>query len=125
MSYNNNEKKNSIEDILAYIGITHDNVREDAYNHWLRFIQFIRDNSGKNWKREIRPKLRSWIGVDFRYIDDYHKCYLTWQISKLEEGILYFIGLPDGVAIPKNEQKEETFMEYAKRKQEGEDLPHG
>lgn len=103
----------TIEQILAYIGITHDNVRQDAYNHWKRFIEFIRDNAPAEWKHNIRPKLRSYIGVDFRYIDDYYECCLSWGIMKSNNGIVNFVGIPN--------QKEESFMDYAKKKQKKEE----
>lgn len=82
------------EEILKYIGITTHNVRPDAYNHWLRFIDFCKKNSGKKWKDDIRLKLRSYIGVDFRYIDDYFNCCLSWNIFDLKNDILYFKELP-------------------------------
>lgn len=93
-------KKLSIETNLAYIGITSENVRQDAYNHWHRFIDFCKRNSGKEWKHEIRPKLRSWIGVDFRYIDDYLECCLSWGIMELSDGVLLFKGIPDNSEVP-------------------------
>ena len=93
-------KKLNVETILEYIGVTHDNVRQDAYNHWQRFIDFCRKNSGKDWKHDIRSKLRSWIGVDFRYIDDYLECCLSWRIIELDDGILNFKGIPDEAEIP-------------------------
>ena len=85
----------SIETILSYIGITHENVRVDAYNHWQRFIEFCRKYSGKDWRHDVRPKLRSWIGVDYRYIDDYLESCMSWGILDLNDGILVFRGLPD------------------------------
>lgn len=94
---NNNE---IIERILGFIGVTHDNARSDAYNHWLRFIEFCKRNSGRNWKDDIRPKLRSWIAVDFRYIDDYLDSCISWNIIDLENGILVFKGLPEKEVSP-------------------------
>jgi hypothetical protein len=93
-------KKLNIETVLEYIGVTHDNVRTDAYNHWYRFIEFCKRNSGKEWKNYIRPKLRSWIGVDFRYIDSYLECCLSWEIMELDDGILSFRGIPNDAEMP-------------------------
>ncbi len=90
-----NHGDSNVEKILESIGVTHDNVRQDAYNHWLRFIDFCKNKSGRNWRHDIRPKLRSWIGVDFRYIDDYLESCLSWGIMELDDGILVFKGLPE------------------------------
>jgi hypothetical protein len=99
----------TIEMILAFIGITHDNVRQDAYNHWKRFIEFIRNRTPANWKDDLRPKLRSYIGVDFRYIDDYYECCLSWGIIRSNNGLVDFVGIPD---------QKESFMDYVKKKQQ-------
>jgi hypothetical protein len=107
-------KKLNVETILAYIGITTENVRPDAYNHWYRLIDFCKRNSGKEWKHDIRPKLRSWIGVDFRYIDDYLECCLSWRIMELDDGTLNFRGIPDEAEIPTeltDEQLREELQE--------------
>ena len=107
-------KKLNVETILAYIGITPENVRQDAYNHWYRFIDFCKRNFGKEWKHDIRPKLRSWIGVDFRYIDDYLESCLSWGIMELDDGILNFKGIPDEAEIPTeltDEQLREELQE--------------
>ena len=107
-----NEKSN-LETILAYIGITHDNVRVDAYNHWKRFIEFCKSNSGKDWRHNIRPKLRSWIGVDYRYIDDYLESCISWGILDLNDGILVFRGLPD--AEEPDKESETPFTDAVKQ----------
>jgi hypothetical protein len=93
-------KKLNIETVLEYIGVTHDNLRADAYNHWYRFIDFCKKNSGKNWKNDIRSKLRSWIGVDFRYLDGYLESCLSWEIMELDDGILSFRGIPNDAEMP-------------------------
>jgi hypothetical protein len=93
-------KKLNVETVLEYIGVTHDNLRADAYNHWYRFIEFCKRNSGKNWKEDIRAKLRSWIGVDFRYLDDYLESCLSWGIMELDDGNLIFKGIPNGAEMP-------------------------
>ena len=108
------EKNESVEFILDYIGITHENVRVDAYNHWFRFVSFCKKYSGKNWKSDIRPKLRSWIGVDFRYIDDYLETCLSWNIIRINNNILFFKGILQNNAIS-SEQKEESVLESLKR----------
>jgi hypothetical protein len=93
-------KKLNVETVLEYIGVTKDNLRADAYNHWYRFIEFCKRNSGKNWKEDIRAKLRSWIGVDFRYLDDYLESCLSWGIMELDDGNLIFKGIPNGAEMP-------------------------
>jgi len=107
------DKKFNIETILAYIGITHDNVRVDAYNHWCRFIEFCKKYSGKDWRHDIRPKLRSWIGIDYRYIDDYLESCMSWGILDLNNGILIFRGLPD--AEESDEESETPFTDAVKQ----------
>jgi len=107
------EQRPSIETILSHIGITHDNVRVDAYNHWRRFIEFCRKYSGKTWKDDIRPKLRSWIGVDYRYIDDYLESCMSWGILELDDGILVFRGLPD--PEESDRESETPFMDAVKQ----------
>jgi len=82
-----------IDKILKFIGVTHDNVRHDAYNHWYKFADFITKNNGKSWKDYIRPRLRSYIGIDFRFIDDYLECFLAWKIIDIKNGNLFFIGI--------------------------------
>ena len=107
------DKRLSIETILTYIGITHDNVRVDAYNHWRRFIDFCKKYSGKDWRHDVRPKLRSWIGVDYRYIDDYLESCMSWRILDLNNGILIFRGLP---GTEESEIESETpFMDAVKQ----------
>ncbi|MCP8321731.1 MAG: hypothetical protein H3Z52_12455 [archaeon] len=86
----------AIEDILEYIGVTPETVRHDAYEHWRRFIQFLKDRSPASWRNDLRPKLRSWIGVDFRYIDSYFSACLSWGIIELNNGVLHFKGIPKG-----------------------------
>ena len=93
-------RKLNVETILEYIGATKQNLRADAYNHWHRFIEYCKRNSGKSWKDEIRPRLRSWIGVDFRYIDDYLESCLSWGVLELCDGVLIFKGIPDSEEIP-------------------------
>ena len=94
------EKNNLIETILENIGITHDNVRTDAFNHWFRFISFCKNYSGKNWKKDIRPKLRSWIGVDYRYIDDYLGTCLSWGFIRIDDNEnLIFTGILKNISV--------------------------
>ena len=82
----------TIERILHQIGIHPANTRTDVYNRWKRFLEFLRDNSGKPWREEVRLKLRSWIGIDFRYIDDYFECCRAWGIVELNAGNVIFKG---------------------------------
>ena len=86
----------AIEAVLDYIGVTPESVRQDAYEHWRRFIQFVKDRSPASWRNDLRPKLRSWLGVDFRYIDSYFSACLSWGIIELKDGVLHFIGISKG-----------------------------
>jgi len=90
----------TIEQVLRYIGIEKDNFAKNiAYYHWTRFIEFTRNNSGKNWKTFIKPRLRSYVGIDHRYLEDYLDSCLSWGIMKLVDGNLFFIGVPDKVTL--------------------------
>lgn len=89
------EKQQTIEQTLNHIGIVQSDTRADTYNRWKRFLEFIRDNSGKSWREEVRPKLRSWLGIGFRYIDEYFNACLTWKIIELHNGIINFKGVSD------------------------------
>ena len=105
----------NVEDILAHIGITRENVRHDAYNHWYKFIEFCKKNSGKDWKDDIRPKLRSWVGLDFKYIDDYQKSCLAWKILELNEGHQIFKGIPKSSETPFTEEINKMRKEKEKK----------
>ena len=84
-----------IESVLKHIGIEKQNLSKSiAYTHWERFISFITENSGRNWNDFIKPRLRSYIGVDTRYLEDYLKSCLAWDIVKLDNGKLVFLGIP-------------------------------
>ncbi len=85
----------TIEAVLKYMGIEKENFTKDvAYRHWERFVRFIRDNSGKSWNDFLRPRLRSYVGIDYRYLDDYLESCLSWGIVKLVDGNVIFVGLP-------------------------------
>lgn len=89
------ESDPQVEAVLKYIGIEKQNLSKSiAYTHWERFINFIMENSGKNWNDFIKPRLRSYIGVDHRYIEDYLKSCMAWGIVKLDNGNLIFLGIP-------------------------------
>lgn len=85
----------TIEAVLKYIGIEKSNFSKSvSYRHWEKFVQFVKENSGKSWSNFVRPRLRSLIGVDFRYIDGYLDSCLAWEVMKLENGSIVFVGLP-------------------------------
>jgi hypothetical protein len=93
------EKKvdTTIEAVLKYMGIEKPNFTKSvAYRHWERFVQFIKENSGKSWNEFVRPRLRSYLGIDFRYIESYLESCLAWGVMKLENGNVVFVGLPKG-----------------------------
>ena len=79
------------------MGIEKQNFTKNvAYRHWERFVQFIMGNSGKSWSEFVRPRLRSYLGIDFRYIDSYLESCLAWGVVKLENGNVVFVGVPKG-----------------------------
>ena len=85
-----------VEEVLRYIGIVKDNFTKSvAYVHWYRFIEMIIRYSGGSWEDLIKPRLRSYIGISFRYLDDYLRCCVSWGIVKLENGRLFFLGIPE------------------------------
>jgi len=85
----------TIEVVLKYIGIEKKNFTKDvAYRHWERFIEFARDNSGKSWSNFIKPRLRSYIGIDHRYIEAFLDSCLAWGVIDLKDGNLFFLGVP-------------------------------
>ena len=90
----------TVETVLKYMGIEKQNFTKSvAYHHWERFVRFIMENSGKNWNDFVKPRLRSFLGVDFRYIESYLESCLAWGVMKLENGNVVFVGLPKGDAV--------------------------
>ena len=86
----------SIEAVLKFMGIEKRNFTKDvAYRHWEKFIEFVKHNSGKSWHNFIRPRLRSYVSIDYRYLDDFLESCLSWGIMKLVNGNLTFIGIPE------------------------------
>jgi hypothetical protein len=85
----------SVETVLKYMGIDKANFTKNvAYRHWELFIKFVRDNSGRSWDGFIRPRLRSFIGINYRYLEEFVECCLAWETVVLEDGNLVFIGVP-------------------------------
>lgn len=85
----------SIENVLKYMGIEKANFAKNvAYRHWELFIKFVRDNSERSWDEFIRPRLRSFIGINYRYLGEFLECCLAWETVILEDGNLFFIGVP-------------------------------
>jgi len=87
-----------IETVLKYMGIDKANFTKNvAYRHWELFIKFVRDSSGRSWDEFIRPRLRSFIGINYRYLGEFLECCLAWETVVLEDGNLLFIGVPNEV----------------------------
>ena len=85
----------TIEAVLKYMGIEKQNFSKNvAYNHWERFVQFLKDNSGHSWNDFLRPRLRSYIGIDQRYLNDFLQSCLAWGIIALENGNVIYYGIP-------------------------------
>jgi hypothetical protein len=101
-SYTSNPQ---VEEVLKFIGIEKQNFSKSiAYSHWERFITFLMKNSGKNWNDSIKPRLRSYIGVDGRYLEDYLKCLISWGIVKLDNGNQIFLGIPEEENVNANSE---------------------
>jgi hypothetical protein len=84
----------SIETVLKYMGIDKANFTKNvAYRHWELFLKFVRDNSGRSWDGFIRPRLRSFIGVNYRYLGEFLESCLAWETMVLEDGNLFFVGV--------------------------------
>lgn len=85
----------SIEDVLKFMGIEKANFTKDvAYRHWALFVKFIKDYSGESWDKFVRPRLRSYIGINYRYLSEFLECCLSWGTVKLEDGNVVFGGVP-------------------------------
>ena len=84
-----------IEQVLDFMVIKQSNMRRDAYNHWLLFVKYCKKYSGKNYEDFISPRLRGIIGVGSRFIREYLQTCLSWEIIKLQNGNLIFIGIPE------------------------------
>ncbi len=62
----------TIEAVLNYMGIDKQNFAKNvAYQYWAKFVGFVKDNSGKSWNNFIKPRLRSYVGIDYRYLEDF------------------------------------------------------
>ena len=85
-----------IEKVLDYMEIKQANMRRDAYNHWHLFVKYCRKYSGKSYENLIALRLRGIIGVNARYIREYLQTCLSWEVIKLQNGNLIFIGIPKG-----------------------------
>jgi hypothetical protein len=86
----------SIEKVLKHMGIDKANFTKNvAYRHWELFLKFVRDNSGCSWDEFIRPRLRSFIGINYRYLGEFLECCLAWETMILEDGNLFFVGVPN------------------------------
>lgn len=87
------ELDSEIEQILAYMGIYPDEVgKKVAFRHWYTFIEFAKKMNGQDWRR-VRNLMRSYVNVDFRYIDDYKDCAVEWKVLSVNNGILHFHGI--------------------------------
>jgi len=83
-----------IEKILAHIGVVRETTsKKIAYEHWYKFIELGIRMNGKEWQI-VRSLMRSYVNVDFRYIDDYLKCLIAWGIFSVNNGLLNFHGIP-------------------------------
>jgi hypothetical protein len=90
-----------VERVLDYMGVQKENFNKSiAYWHWHRFVTFIKENSGKNWKEEIRPKLRSYVGIDYRYLEAFLESCIAWKVMILNNGKVEFLGIPEKRSNP-------------------------
>jgi len=90
-------KNPEVEEILSHIGVSRETTsKKIAYEHWYRFVELALKMNGKNWQT-VRSMMRSYVNVDFRYIDDYLKCLTAWGIFSVNNSILNFHGIPKEV----------------------------
>ena len=95
-----------IEEILALIGVVRETTsKKIAYEHWYKFVELGTKMNGKEWQT-TRNMMRSYVNVDFRYLDDYLKCLMAWGIFSVNNGILTFHGVPKNLS---NDIAEETL----------------
>lgn len=83
-----------IEEVLDFMEIKQANMRRDSYNHWHLFVKYCKKFSGKDYENLIALKLRGIIGVNSRFIREYLQTCLAWEIIKIQNGNLIFIGIP-------------------------------
>jgi hypothetical protein len=69
-------------------------TRRDSYVHWERCLACIRENSGMAQPR-MMIRLRAWVGVDFRYLQNYLDSFVEYGVISVNSVITY-IGIPDG-----------------------------
>ena len=89
-----------IEEVLAFMGVTRGSTQEVAYRHWRKFLELAKLRSGEDWEK-VRNLMRSYVNVNKRYIDDYLECSQAWGTVIVHEGKIVYIGLPQGVVMPK------------------------
>jgi hypothetical protein len=77
--------------------------------------------SGSNWYNDLRLKLRSWLAIDYRYIDAYLDACLSWGAMEMRNGCVFFVGIPKDAEIPTeltSDQLEEELAEENKYRKE-------
>lgn len=83
-----------IESILSYCDILKQYLRQDAYDHYYRFIQLCIKYDTWKWDT-VWTRLRGGVGVDFRYLKAYKDVFISFGIININAGILHFIGIPE------------------------------
>jgi len=104
------KNKPEVKAILERMRIFEGDMPKFGFRHWVNFITFLIEQKNKSWD-ETYNKLRSVVGVDYRYIDDYVKCAKAWGIININGNILHII-----FEIPKTE-KSQSFKDYIKDKE--------
>lgn len=114
----------TVEMVLSYIGVTRGTTRKDACDHWKRFIELVRMRSGKSWYSDLKPKLRSWLGIDYRYIDAYLDSCLSWGVMEMKNGNVFYIGIPENAEIPTELSRDELSEELDEENRMRRELGH-
>jgi hypothetical protein len=101
----------NIEQALAYMGVRHGTGREIGYQHWFNILALVKQREGEK-EEELISLARSFVGVDERYLRQYLKSCKAWGTIRVDDGRIYYVGLPKGV-----QDKGKPFTEYPE--------PHG
>jgi len=85
-----------IEKTLNFMGINKSSYGKPyAYNNWYNLIEFIKKNSGLRYNEIVKPRLRSIMGMQHRYIDEYMETLFSWEVILLKEGCIVYKGCPE------------------------------
>lgn len=111
-------EENVLRNVLEYIEVNSTDMRKDAFRHWQKTILFLIKHSGESQAR-ILLLMRSSIGIDYRYLNDYLNTLQEWGVINVTDDIIKFIGVPKNKEIkekPKQtEQKTESIINHSNK----------